>query len=333
MQTSCIVLLRPGLFIDLRGTRWILPRRSPHPSRASGESRSGDTESIPTASPRLPLPPSFQEPRSQQQKSLRPDDNDARAQVKVRLRQLISKVNAAALPGPADLASLGQAVQELIRLNPTPCSATSDLINGRWVLLYTASIATLRQAAATEASASNPRQGVAGNSSNNRSNSFGGSDGYSRALEAALSPLQLANEVAYRFFYTYVPVLAGAAVGSRGGSASGPVKPRGNFQVFNTQQGTVENQARFEIGGRLCCINVNGAATVVEGPPGQPRQRLRATFTSFVVLLDGQRRLSLPLSFLNPQVGYVDTPYLDEEIRISIGDKGSIFIAARENSS
>ncbi|GIL48202.1 hypothetical protein Vafri_4887 [Volvox africanus] len=246
------------------------------------------------------------------------------------------RVNAAALPGPADLASLGQSVQELIRLNPTPCSATSDLINGRWVLLYTASIATLRQAAATEASASNPRQVVAGNSiinnNNNKSISFGGSGGYSGGLEAALSPLQLANDVAYRFFYTYVPVLAGAAVGSRGGSASGPVKPRGNFQVFDTRQGKVENQARFEVGGRLCCINVNGAAAIVEGPPGQPRQRLRATFTSFDLLLDGRRRLSLPLSFLNP-VGFVDTPYLDEEIRISIGDKGSIFIAARENSS
>ncbi len=40
------------------------------------------------------------------------------------------------------------------------------------------------------------------------------------------------------------------------------------------------------------------------------------------------RRIPIPLGWLSP-VGYVDTPYLDEELRISRGDKGSLFIAAR----
>ncbi|EFJ46767.1 hypothetical protein VOLCADRAFT_92911 [Volvox carteri f. nagariensis] len=180
----------------------------------------------------------------------------------------------------------------------------------------------------------------------------------------------------------YVPVLAGAAVGARGAAASGP--------VFDTRAGKVENQARrftssrlrFEVGGMQFCVNVNGTAEVVKGPPGRPCQRLRAVFTSFDVVVDGQKRLSLPLSLLNP-VGFVDTPYLDDEpphpgstqppthplpaalrvslvtssiaaaaslcyvwwpgdimapdsllceeqIRISVGDKGSLFIAALE---
>lgn len=38
--------------------------------------------------------------------------------------------------------------------------------------------------------------------------------------------------------------------------------------------------------------------------------------------------IPIPIGWLSP-VGYVDTPYLDEELRISRGDKGSIFIAAR----
>ncbi|GIL96617.1 hypothetical protein Vretimale_2402 [Volvox reticuliferus] len=312
MKTPCIDLQRTGPIIALRRTCWTLPKRSPYPSRASSESRNGDTEPISATSP----PPSVQQQPSKQQGPLRSDDNAARAQIKVRLRQLVSKVNAAALPGPADLASLGQSIQELIRLNPTPCSATSDLINGRWVLLYTANLTTLQQAAAAEAVASNRGKGVAGSSSNSNNGIFDVIGGYSRGLEAALSPLQLANDTAYRFFYTYMPLLAGAAVGSKGGSASGPVKPRGNFQMFDTRAGKVENQARFEIGGQLCCINVNGTAAVLESPPGQPRQRLRAVFTSFDLLLDGQRRLSLPLSFLNP-VGFVDTPYLDEEVRLA----------------
>ncbi|KXZ47684.1 hypothetical protein GPECTOR_33g566 [Gonium pectorale] len=236
------------------------------------------------------------------------------------------RVNAAALPGPADLAALDRAITELTRLNPVPDSATSDLINGRWVLLFTASSATLRQASSATAGAS-PSPSGAPAAGAGGSGGGGGSD-----LDRLLTPLQLANDVAYRFFYTYVPVLAGAAVGARGASSSGPVKARGNFQVFDTRAGKVENQARFDVAGRRCCINVNGSATVAQVTPGSPRQRLRATFTSFDLLVDGERRLSLPLSLLNP-VGYVDTPYLDDELRISIGDKGSLFIAARDSSA
>lgn len=40
------------------------------------------------------------------------------------------------------------------------------------------------------------------------------------------------------------------------------------------------------------------------------------------------RSIPIPLAWLSP-VGYVDTPYLDEELRISRADRGSIFIAAR----
>ncbi|PNW71318.1 hypothetical protein CHLRE_16g649200v5 [Chlamydomonas reinhardtii] len=250
-----------------------------------------------------------------------------RANVKARLRQLVSKVNSAAVPGPADLAALDGAITDLCALNPQRDTATSPLINGRWVLLYTASMSTLRQAARASGTGG-------GSSSSSSGSSNGGGGGSSRGgggggLEEVLTPLQLANDAAYKFFYTYVPVLAGAAVGVRGASGSGPVKARGNFQVFNTAAGRVENQAKFEVAGRQCCVNVNGTAVLAQMSQGAPKQRLRATFTSFDLLVDGERRLSLPLSLLNP-VGYVDTPYLDEDLRISIGDKGSVFIAARE---
>ncbi len=39
-------------------------------------------------------------------------------------------------------------------------------------------------------------------------------------------------------------------------------------------------------------------------------------------------RIPIPLGLISP-VGYVDTPFLDDELRISEGDKGSLFIAAR----
>ncbi|KAG2451965.1 hypothetical protein HYH02_003738 [Chlamydomonas schloesseri] len=263
-----------------------------------------------------------------------PDTPQSRLNVKARLRQLVSKVNSAVLPGPADLAALDAAITDLCALNPHRDSATSGLINGRWVLLYTASLSTLRQAARASGLPLSS-YGIGGSSSSSGSSSSGGggsSNTGKGGLEEVLTPLQLANDAAYKFFYTYVPVLAGAAVGVRGASSSGPVKARGNFQVFNTAAGVVENQARFEVAGRQCCVNVNGTATVAQMPPGAPKQRLRATFTSFDLLVDGEKRLSLPLSLLNP-VGYVDTPYLDEDLRISIGDKGSVFIAAREGAA
>ena len=43
-------------------------------------------------------------------------------------------------------------------------------------------------------------------------------------------------------------------------------------------------------------------------------------------------RIPIPLGWLSP-VGYVDTPYLDEDLRISKGDKGSLFIASRGGSA
>lgn len=241
-----------------------------------------------------------------------------REQLKGRLRQLVTKVNAAALPGPADLAALYGTMEALAALNPHPDTATSSLINGRWVLLYTASMASLKQAAASAGTAG---AGAAGTGAGRAGAAAaaaaapGGDDGggAGSGLSGAASLLQLANDTAYKFFYDNLPVLAGAAVGSRGASSSGPVKARGNFQVFDTSAGRVENQARFEVGGRQCAINVNGTAEVAQLPGGRPQQRLRAVFTSFQLTVDGQPRLSLPLSLLNP-VGYVDTTYLDNEV-------------------
>ncbi|KAG2499499.1 hypothetical protein HYH03_002446 [Edaphochlamys debaryana] len=260
----------------------------------------------------------------------------ARVVAKARLRQLVSKINAAAAPGPADLAALDATLGQLARLSPVADTATDPAINGRWVLLYTASLASLRSASSLQTSGSgSSRQGAGAGAGagSARPEEPLSTQVLGRGLASpAASPLQMANDVAYQFFYTYVPFLAGAAVGVRGGASAGPVKPRGNFQVFDTAAGTVENQARFDVGGRQCCVNVNGTAKLVKPGPGRPSQRLAATFTSFDLVVDGERRLSLPLSLLNP-VGYVDTPYLDEDIRISVGDKGSVFVAARDTGA
>jgi hypothetical protein len=46
----------------------------------------------------------------------------------------------------------------------------------------------------------------------------------------------------------------------------------------------------------------------------------------------GPSRIPFPIAAFSPK-GYIDTLYLDEELRISKGDKGSLFIARRVDDS
>lgn len=59
--------------------------------------------------------------------------------------------------------------------------------------------------------------------------------------------------------------------------------------------------------------------------------RLDVTFLDFTLEL-GQLRLALPLSLLAPR-GSVETTFLDDALRIGRGDKGSVFVCARDGSS
>jgi hypothetical protein len=101
-------------------------------------------------------------------------------------------------------------VDALVLLSPVQDTATSDLINGRWALLYTASGA----------------RGAAGSSI------AGGGPG----LASALPFVQAVSDSAYQFFYRFVPILAGSAVGEKA-SSTGPLKARGNFQVCHSNEG------------------------------------------------------------------------------------------------
>lgn len=65
---------------------------------------------------------------------------------------------------------------------------------------------------------------------------------------------------------------------------------------------------------------------VQPGAPGYGSVLL-VTFTGFSLRLAG-RQVALPLDWLSPE-GAVDTLYLDEELRVSVGDKGSLFVVRR----
>lgn len=186
------------------------------------------------------------------------------------------------------------AAAKLIELNPTPSPAVSPLIAAQWVLLYTGPSRSLAPTQFQDLNAS-PQAGNL------------------RRI------VQNTSDASYSFFYKRFPLLAGSAVG-RNRTGGSVVR---NVQVIDTSAGTVDNIVQFERPFRGE-IKVSGTAEAVEGGNG-PGVRLKVVFTGFQVSVGGAMRLRLPLDWLSP-VGFVDTLYLDMTTRVSVGDKGSLFV-------
>eukprot|EP00878_Enallax_costatus_P028352 GHUV01030620.1.p1 GENE.GHUV01030620.1~~GHUV01030620.1.p1 ORF type:complete len:229 (+),score=57.71 GHUV01030620.1:202-888(+) len=160
------------------------------------------------------------------------------ADLKAQLVKTVTRLNSAEeADDPKLQTSLLQLVQQLAATNPTPRPAESELINGRWALLY-----TLPDSAKGD---------------------------------VKRDPLNTALAAAYDFFYKYVPIIAGSAVGRKADSRK-QVKARGQFQTFDTKRGWVGNQARFESFGKEGVINVNGPAEIT---PTLNGERITAVFT------------------------------------------------------
>jgi hypothetical protein len=266
--------------------------------------------------------------------------------LKSRLLRSITAANSAGA-GMTDAAAVIVAAAALAAAVPSPAAADSPLIEGTWVLLYTVNPARLA-APGEEVRAAAAVLGAA----------------FSAQRPAAPGPLQAASDAVYNVFYRFAPILAGSAVGARsagllprapppeeagdavgaavasaigGAGASGAFRARGNFQTFDLAAGFVRNEARWTAFGSPGAITVDGDAGRVAGAPA----RLRAVFKSFVLSWGGGDgagsaaaapplpRLSLPLAWLSP-VGFVETLYLDDALRISVGDKGSLFVAAKQ---
>lgn len=109
-------------------------------------------------------------------------------------------------------------------------------------------------------------------------------------------------------------------------------RARGNFQAFDVARRFVGNRAKFEVFGEAGEIIVNGSVAIEE--QGRTKDgavassRIKAVFESFELRWGRNVRLALPLTWLNP-TGFVDTLYLDKAMRISVGDKGSVFVALK----
>lgn len=67
---------------------------------------------------------------------------------------------------------------------------------------------------------------------------------------------------------------------------------------------------------------------VAPATPGRPIKAVEVRFDSFTVRLGQLPEAALSLAWLRP-LGYVGTLYLDEDLRISVGDKGGLFVLRR----
>jgi hypothetical protein len=236
-----------------------------------------------------------------QHQSASNQDAEVRSELKRRLSLAITSLNASVLPRPTEVDQAMSIIDELCRFNPTVTgTASSPLLDGSWILLWTG------KARGMNTRGTRLREG-------------------SEAGLAAFPWIQEASDAAYSFFYKSFPLLAGSAVGVKGSSSG--LRAKGNIQTFDLRQQTVTNEARFEAVGQDCSIKVGGTISSVgsESP-----NKIRATFTNGRITA-GLFSIEVPIGIISP-VGFVDTPYLDDEFRISVGDKGSVFVARRIKS-
>ncbi|GAX82806.1 hypothetical protein CEUSTIGMA_g10232.t1 [Chlamydomonas eustigma] len=110
----------------------------------------------------------------------------------------------------------------------------------------------------------------------------------------------------------------------------GLVKTKGNLQLIDIPNNRVENLAEFTIAGSLDgYLNIAGVANVME-PTSSIEEfvRISVEFTEFTLSLGSKVQWRVPLSWVKAK-GWVETTYLDKEMRVGRGDKGSIFVASR----
>ena len=124
---------------------------------------------------------------------------------------------------------------------------------------------------------------------------------------------------------------------------------QGITQVIDRDGGVVENIASFSLLGDALQGELNIAGTCCPAPTDTQAVQVDVTFTAFTLRL-GAARVTFPLEWASPQVvpcccvngvgidnvwetqGWVRTTFLDEELRIGRGDKGSVFVTARQKA-
>mmetsp|Transcript_6811 Transcript_6811/g.17400 ORF Transcript_6811/g.17400 Transcript_6811/m.17400 type:complete len:271 (-) Transcript_6811:2070-2882(-) len=115
----------------------------------------------------------------------------------------------------------------------------------------------------------------------------------------------------------------------------GLLRTTSNIQNISVDEGTIENIAEFKMANRISGrLVIYGTVDLPDVPPESTGTKAYVTFTRFVLDFPRLPNISISLGGKNPPKGWLRTTYLDDEVRIGRGDKGSVFVAKRiERSS
>ncbi len=106
-----------------------------------------------------------------------------------------------------------------------------------------------------------------------------------------------------------------------------PHPTQGITQIIDKPNGVVENMAEFQLLGSIPgMLNITGTCAPAAEDAGAVQ--VDVVFLACEIKVGGVS-VTLPLEWASPK-GWVRTTYLDEEMRIGRGDKGSVFVTARQ---
>ena len=181
----------------------------------------------------------------------------------------------------------------LLPLSTAPCaqacSVTSAPPDGRWALIFSTQ--------AELPDASRPR---------------------------ASSPVQGLIDATYAAFFKVAPALAGAQQDGRSGAS--------NEQALSLDTGVVENRVRIPLPFLPSILEIRVDGRVAEAGAAETEPLLDVTFTecSFALQRGGARSSGGALRIPLPSpVGTLRTTHCDDEVRVSRGGRGGVFVLKR----
>ena len=263
--------------------------------------------------------------------STKADDAGAPATVeqrKRRLVQLCARTDRGKSATPEVAAEIESIVAALEAVNPTKDPAVNrELITGKWSLLYTgASAEDAAKRAELEGAIGSALTEVSGSSGNvakkrndddddddegSSSEGEGGGGGGEKEKGGDAKPM-------------------GRTISTFSGDA---VDNRDNFQDIDAFKGEVLNRAELAIFRVPLEVEIVASCEPVDPrATGGESRRLAVAFRKVRLTLGSLPTLAIPLGWVNdgrgPE-GWLDTTYLDDDMRLGRGDKGSTFVTVR----
>lgn len=228
---------------------------------------------------------------------------------------------------PETAAAIEAQVRALEAANATRDPATSSKISGKWALIYTG-------ASAADAARRAAKEGVIGSALTEVT----GSSGNVSSVSSVTSNASTGNASLARYLQS------GAAADPKKkekplGRTIGTLNVRrvvenlGNFQDIDLASGVVFNRAELRVLGQSVKITIEASCAPVAAPEfGEENVRLAVAFREVRFELGAAPPFSAPLGWINdgkgPE-GWLDTTYLDDDMRLGRGDKGSTFVTVR----